>query len=265
MWDFTVKINTPENTEIEFELAGIGNRFAAMIVDYLLIAVILAIIYVFCAILVFIFKDIISDISEKIAAIMLLATFFVGFNGYFIIFEYLWSGQTPGKRLLGIRVIRENGQPVGFMEVFLRNILRIIDVLIGPYFVLFSRNEKRLGDYSIGTIVVKEKDVSVPIVDTEVPEGFKADIPNISKLTPKDFTLIANFLKRKDQFEFSARDSLLEEFVTFYFDKLAIDSSMTNVEDVEDLTYEDKLSWLEKIYYCYKVRGTMISEAGGVS
>lgn len=264
MWEFTIKINTPENTQIEFELAGIGNRFAAMVVDYLFIAILTTIIYLIAAIVGFIIKEAFGDISGYLLAIVAVAIFFLDFNGYFILFEYFWSGQTPGKRLLGIRVIRENGQPVGFLEVFIRNIIRIVDLILGPYFILFSKKEKRFGDYAIGTIVIKEKEVSVPIVDTVLPEDFKADIPNISKLTPKDFTLIGSFLKRKDSFDHHARDKLLDEFLLFYFDKLSL-QTMYNIDDVNELSYSEKLNWLIDIFNAYKARGNISSEPGGVS
>jgi uncharacterized RDD family membrane protein YckC len=256
MWEFTIKINTPENTQIEFELAGIGNRFAAMLLDYFIIGLLTLLVYIVMGTIFILFEDIMSQLSNYIISILMVAIFFLNFNGYFIIFEYLWKGQTPGKRLLGIRVIRDNGQPVGFLEVFIRNILRVIDILLGPYFVLFSKKEKRLGDYAIGTIVIKEKEVSVPIVDTDIPDDFNADIPNISKITPKDFTLIGNFLKRKDDFEHFARENLINEILSYYFDKLSL-KGLYNIEKVEDLNYEEKMGWLIDIYNAYKLRGNI--------
>ena len=264
MWDFTIKINTPENTEIEFELAGIGNRFAALLIDTMIITLITFIIAISSIILYFIFKDMFDIINSTIRAIIIIIMFVLWSNGYFILFEYFWSGQTPGKRLLGIRVIRENGQPVGFLEVFIRNVIRYIDILVGPYFILFSKREKRLGDFAIGTIVVKEKEVYVPIVDTDIPDDFKADIPNISKLTPKDFTLIGSFLKRKDNFEYSARDNLLDEFISYYYDKLSL-GSVYNIEGIDELSYDEKLKWLIDIYNAYKVRGNISTNLGGAS
>lgn len=264
MWEFTIKIKTPENTEIEFELAGIGNRFAAVLVDYLIIGLITVLMYAIIATVGIIFEDTFESLSNYIISFLFIGVFFLNFNGYFIIFEYFWSGQTPGKRLLGIRVIRENGQAVGFLEVFIRNILRIVDLILGPYFVLFSKKEKRLGDYPIGTIVVKEKDVSVPIIDTVVPPDFNADIPNISKLSPKDFILIGNYLKRKDGFEQSARENLLNEFLNFYFAKLSL-KNVYNIESINDINYEEKLTWLIDIYNAYKVRGNINPSAGGIN
>lgn len=256
MWEFTIKINTPENTEIEFELAGIGNRFAAMLLDYLIVGLLTIVIYVAAALAAFFLKETVGAISGYVMSIISVAVFFLNFNGYFILFEYLWSGQTPGKRLLGIRVIRENGQPVGFLEVFIRNILRLVDFIVGPYFVLFSKKEKRLGDFAIGTIVVKEKDISVPMVDTVIAEDFDADIPNISRITPKDFTLIGSFLKRKDTFDPSARDNLIHEFIIYYFEKLSL-YNVYNIERVDELNYAQKLACLVDIYNAYKLRGNI--------
>jgi uncharacterized RDD family membrane protein YckC len=262
MWEYTIKINTPENTQIEFELAGIGNRFAALITDYFVILLLTAFMYICMFIFLILFDEIAEQMNHYFLAIILAAIFVINFNGYFILFESLWSGQTPGKRMVGIRVIRDNGQPVGFIEVFVRNVLRIIDILLGPYFVLFSTTEKRLGDFAVGTIVVREKEVSVPIVDTVIPENFDVEIPNISSLTPKEFTLIGSFLKRKDDFEFNASVNLLNEFLTLLFDKLSI-RTVYNIASIDDLTYDEKLKWLLNIYNAYKLRGNINASDGG--
>jgi hypothetical protein len=87
--------------------------------------------------------------------------FFVVFWGYFMLFETLWSGQTPGKRAGRLRVIRRDGQPVGASEVLIRNLVRIVDFLPGFYgiglVVMFIDKEaRRLGDMAAGTIVVRE-------------------------------------------------------------------------------------------------------------
>jgi hypothetical protein len=80
---------------------------------------------------------------------------------YFMLFEIFWNGQTPGKRWLGLRVIRENGYPIRAVDAVVRNLVRIVDALpsgyaIGLLVMLFNARSKRLGDFAAGTIVVRE-------------------------------------------------------------------------------------------------------------
>jgi hypothetical protein len=87
---------------------------------------------------------------------------FVVFWGYYIFFEYRWNGQTPGKRMVGLRVIREGGYPVDAFSVIVRTLLRLLDLLPSFYFlgiisILCTRNYQRLGDLLGGTIVVKQR------------------------------------------------------------------------------------------------------------
>lgn len=256
MWDYKIKIDTPENTEIEFELAGIGCRFIAMLMDYFITFLITVIFYLVFGILAILFDNIIANLGEYIIAIIMFGIFLINFSGYFILFEYIWSGQTPGKRLAGIRVIKENGQPPNFFEIFIRNILRVIDIVVGPYFILFSNKEKRLGDFIVQTIVVKEKEVSIPIVETVIDYESNHNIPNVSKITPKDFTLIGNFLKREISFDKDAKNNLLNEFLIYYIVKLSLEDIM-NVDNLANISYKEKISLLTDIFNAYKQRGVM--------
>src|SRR4029078_5649079 len=81
--------------------------------------------------------------------------------GYYMVFEILWNGQTPGKRLVGVRVMRENGYPIRPVDAVIRNLVRIVDWLpatygIGVLTMLLNKRSKRLGDFASGTIVVRE-------------------------------------------------------------------------------------------------------------
>ena len=86
---------------------------------------------------------------------------FVVTSGYFMVFEIIWNGQTPGKRVLGVRVIRESGYPLRPVDSVVRNVVRIVDWLpffygIGVLVMLFNGRSRRLGDFAAGTIVVRE-------------------------------------------------------------------------------------------------------------
>ena len=92
---------------------------------------------------------------------------FVVLFGYFIVFEALWNGQTPGKKLLGLRVVRDGGYPIDFGASLIRNLIRVGEQLIGYYILaaisaLISPENKRLGDLAAGTIVVRDARLAAP-------------------------------------------------------------------------------------------------------
>src|SRR3984957_9769721 len=158
-------IETPEQTSIEFPLAGIGSRFLAILIDSLIQGAVL-----FASLLVFVLLGVgLSDVGlDRFAnanvwlVAILIFVYFLMMYGYFILFETIWNGQTPGKRLTHIRVIKDSGQPITAIDSFARNLLRLVDQLpvaygIGVLCAWISPQSKRLGDYVAGTVLVHEK------------------------------------------------------------------------------------------------------------
>jgi uncharacterized RDD family membrane protein YckC len=153
-----ISVVTPENIPLEVELAGLGTRFGALLFDLLL-----QIITILIAAAIW---GIIAAVTggtglDNIATALSIISIFLIFFGYFILFETIWNGQTPGKRMFKLRVIRDGGFPVSFMSVAARNLVRIADFLPGTYVVgalsvFFNDRNKRLGDLVAGTMVVKE-------------------------------------------------------------------------------------------------------------
>ena len=162
-----VAIETPEQIALEVEIAGVGSRFVAYAIDFLWQSVILA-----AAVLGAIAlataeglplttknpKDLF--LTHWAMALFSLTYFAVNF-GYFTVFEMLWRGQSPGKRQLGLRVMREGGYPLTFAASFLRNLLRIVDFLplgyvVGVTAAVLGPRWQRLGDLAARTWVVRE-------------------------------------------------------------------------------------------------------------
>jgi len=160
-------IETPEQIPLEFLLAGIGSRFLALAVDTLIQAAATVLLVVVA--LVIGVSAAISHGSPRgsqtwVLALLILFFFLVQF-GYFAFFEALWNGQTPGKRYLHLRVIKDSGRSISTFDALGRNLLRLVDSLPGIYAVaivsaLLSSKNKRLGDYVAGTVVVHEKPLS---------------------------------------------------------------------------------------------------------
>ncbi len=156
-----ISIITPDHIELDLELAGIGSRLLALLADALVIfAMMVALLLMVVAAGVAGFATARSASAGSWALALAFLLYFVLMWGYFLIFEALRNGQTPGKRWTGIRVVRDDGLSVGWRESALRNLVRAADMLpppaclVGAFMIMFSKNGKRLGDLLAGTIVV---------------------------------------------------------------------------------------------------------------
>ena len=157
-----IDITTPEHVSLKFHLAGLGSRGAAHIIDWLiLLALFFSGSFGLIKLGVDFFPFLFETVSGYVLAAIILALFFL-FWGYFILFEFFLAGRTPGKMLIGIRVIQDNGQSITFLSSVLRNVLRVIDLLptlylLGILMIFFHSKHKRIGDLAAGTIIIYEK------------------------------------------------------------------------------------------------------------
>lgn len=148
------EVETPEHVRLEYELAGVGSRLSAALLDQLIVA---------CWGLAVIVAATVSGAAFGSFAVALwLALWGIGSLGYYTLFEAFRQGQTPGKRWLGIRVVRDTGHAVTFGTAFVRNLLRLADFLPPPYLgglllILFHPKSRRLGDMVAGTVVVRDR------------------------------------------------------------------------------------------------------------
>jgi uncharacterized RDD family membrane protein YckC len=214
-----IKFTTPESVEIEFTLAGIGSRALALMIDYLILAFTLAILALIWS---FIFQQV-TDVGVSIfgsnfglwlIAISLLSFFFI-YTGYFVLFETLWQGQTPGKSIAKIRVVRDDGRPVSLQQTVLRALLRPLDesLFIGAFLITFSNREKRIGDLAAGTIVIQAETVvkSSNLAISEAAKSFHLHLQetaDLSPLLPDDFAIIREYLLRRNGMSTKARTAL---------------------------------------------------------
>ena len=221
-------IETPEQTDVSFTIAGIGSRFLAIAFDTLIQALaagILIIIAIFVA----------TRLSGNNASPMwlgagLLIVWFTIYTGYYALFEAIWNGQTPGKRMARIRVIEDSGRPITPSESVARNLMRIVDALpslygIGVVSILFSKQNKRLGDFLAGTIVIHERPLEDvrPIwrssTNTTTPQANKYAT---QRLTDDDFTLIESFLGRRFSLPPEARARMNRQIAARVAAKLSV-------------------------------------------
>jgi uncharacterized RDD family membrane protein YckC len=153
--DTDLVVATPERVSFDYQVAGLGTRAIAQLLDLLVVLVILAAVY---------FVAFAAAFAGAAAAtlIAVIGSFVVVF-GYFFVSEALWSGQTLGKKAFRLRAVGDRGEPLTFAQAGIRNIVRIVDFLPYAYgvglIVLFVNGKgKRLGDLAAGTIVVKDSD-----------------------------------------------------------------------------------------------------------
>jgi len=193
-------IETPEQIPLEFPLAGIGSRFLAIALDTL-IQVLGFLMIVFVAEILLPTAARFTPRALTWAAAIFFLCVFILYSGYYALFEIFWNGQTPGKRLVRLRVISDSGRPITVYEAVVRNLLRIIDQLPGLYVVgiisvfLTARN-KRLGDIVAGTVVVHEK-----AMQDSQPDFFAAAastaLSSGLQITAEELELIERFLQRR--------------------------------------------------------------------
>ena len=180
-----LNIETPEQVDIHFPVAGVGSRFIAILLDtifqglaYFVFGLLIFITGAFTGVNGFMNKE--SDTAQKwlVAGFILLN--FVMVWGYFALFESFWQGQTPGKRIMKLRVIKDSGRAITLFESMARNLLRVVDSLPSAYLVgvitmLCNRHNKRLGDYVAGTIVIHERMDEQPLM-AHVSRTFTSDV-----------------------------------------------------------------------------------------
>ncbi len=219
----TLIIETPERVPLAFALASIGNRFLAVLIDHFIQ-------YMAILIVAWAFvswsgigdmnslerDELLAQMSKWTIALMIIVVFLI-FSGYFIFFEWLWNGQTPGKRLLKLRVIREDGRPITLWEAVARNLLRIFDAIPGVAFPIYSlglisifmsSRDQRFGDMFAGTVVIRERTDEAPTFE----ETFSNQISdaafrrvqkrtdfqaNVSLVSPDEIEVVENFLRRR--------------------------------------------------------------------
>jgi len=218
-WDARkTELELPEEIDLQVELANVGSRTLAILVDLALGGLVLFVVYALTMLLAHnVADDWLTRLSSNALKTLLILLIF-GFQWcYFNLFEWIWNGQTPGKRLLNLRVIKVDGSPVSGIDVLLRNLSRPIDTLgpmglIGLLMIFVSRKAQRLGDLMARTLVIHETNIDWSIFDQiEGPAtsaGSTAIAAPAIRLSSAQWELLHRYLNRRSQFEAEARQRL---------------------------------------------------------
>ncbi len=196
-----LEVETPEHVMLDLEVAGVGSRLLAAVLDTVILTGIGA-----AAALLVAFLTSYGVLPSSGAGFTWLAALLVGagfalWNGYFILFEGLRAGQTPGKRFVGIRVVQDTGHAVTMGSAVIRNLLRIADALPPPYLlglglIAFHPRGKRLGDLVAGTVVVRDRPAAT-IPGVRKPDAEPEPAPSVP-LDDERFRLLTRFAGRSD-------------------------------------------------------------------
>ena len=191
--DSDLIVATPERVSFDYQVAGLGTRAVAQVLDLLVVAGILIAV-------VFASEAAGAAGQDTLATLILVFGVFITVVGYFWLSEAMWSGQTIGKKALRLRAIGDRGEPITFAQAGIRNLVRVADFLPYGYgvglVVLFANGKgKRLGDLAAGTLVVKDSDWvalwQLPGARSAPPAGPPGDVPEpaLAPATPGEVAL----------------------------------------------------------------------------
>ncbi|HEY3081842.1 MAG TPA: RDD family protein [Chloroflexota bacterium] len=215
------RIGTPEQIDLAYDVAGLGSRFLAALVDTVIQTGLLVLIWFGSISLVALLDGVggraddtgLASAMQAAAALGTFATLW----GYHVFCEMVWHGQTPGKRWVGLRVIKEGGYPIGFVDSVIRNVVRLVDFLplfyvIGAIVMFVDRRSRRLGDLAAGTLVVKERrELRLEGVTAGLfapADGASPLAPELARLSPADRSLLREYLRRRGTLTVAAREAL---------------------------------------------------------
>ena len=241
----TLDIQTPENVAFGYQVAGLGSRFIATLLDTLIVLLLQVIIVLVMALIMSALGPLGDQLEAWIFAIfgLILSIFYWG---YYVFFEMLWNGQSPGKRWVGLRVIRADGTPITLSEALIRNLARLVDFLPAAYGVgiitmFIDKQSLRLGDLAAGTLVVQDR-APISIQSLSVKRAVNLGMQGLKKvsldgfpverLTNSDLSLIEDFLLRRDQL--THRASLAIQILNTLHQRLGLPLPTINRLEAED-------------------------------
>ncbi len=215
-----LSVETPEQIDINYQKAGIGSRFYAALLDTILLALIFTVsAYVNISFIVEL-GEVFGKWLGALGGIIIFAILW----GYYIVFEITTNGQSPGKRALGIRVIKEGGYPISFADSAIRNIVRVVDFLpicygAGLFVMLINKDWQRLGDLAAGTLVVKTSRSDIKLTSANLnssstpinitpQENLYSDWIKPELVSDTEFDMIREFLSRREDLSTTRRFEL---------------------------------------------------------
>jgi len=215
--DISVEVETPEQIALAYSVAGIGSRGAAAAIDAIISIVMLLVLGFFAGMAASysgISLGTVSPSTAWVIAAYVIAQFVVTW-GYYVVFEGIWDGQTPGKRFMHLRVVRDGGFSVTFAASAVRNLLRVIDALgvylVGIIVVMLNDSRKRLGDIVAGTFVIKEERVKPHSAERQ-SQRMQNSTSVFARLSDEEYAVLDRYMERRTTLETTHRDAIVARF-----------------------------------------------------
>jgi uncharacterized RDD family membrane protein YckC len=221
MEDFTLQ--TAENVPLHYDIATAGSRSAAFLIDYVIILIVMSGIIIIGQL-----SEALGDISSYIWAFLYLLVGTLLWV-YFVISEMMFDGSSFGKKMLGIRVIKDDGSPIDLVDSLTRNFIRYVDLLPGTCLVgflvmMFNDKSKRLGDFAAGTLVVRVRSVQLDKLYLE-DTPYDAVVRNspLSLITAEEYQLMRDYLTQRHRLPPYKSSTIASQLATRMAEKLHID------------------------------------------
>lgn len=205
-YEDTRTIATPEGVELELRLGGLGSRFSAALIDFIIQAALVLALSALTAL----------TLGGTAGLIAYSLSVFFAFVVYDVLFEVRAAGRTPGKRSLGLRVVLADGGPVTLRASAVRNLIRLFEGVATAYVpailsILLTRDNQRLGDLAGGTVVAREVTPAARGGPASAPAGplpARLETWDVSAVTAQELATVRSFLARRDGFDRGAREAL---------------------------------------------------------
>ena len=227
--DRSLIVKTPESVAFSYDLAGLGSRFLAVTIDLAIQLLLLgAIIWALALAAASAPRSAITAAASKsvqsVTTAIVVGLMFVIFFGYFIVFEAFWNGRTPGKTVMGLRVVRDAGYPLDLTSAVIRNLVRIGEFFLGFYAIsalacVLSHENKRLGDMAAGTIVVRD----APIAALNNLVSVSEQVTRSGMLTAQEYALIDEFVARRTSLAPRIRARMAAQIATHVRSRVSYD------------------------------------------
>lgn len=226
-------INTTQNIEIDFKAASVGERILASMLDLIFKA--LYLIVYFYVDRLFSWSDYFAGDAWSRNAYWVVVSLPIIF--YSLFFEVVMQGSTPGKKIMGIKVIKIDGYQATIVDYFVRWILRVLDIvttngIVAIFSIIFTNNSQRLGDIFAGTTVISTKN-RIPLSATifqEVEQTYVPLFPQVIRLSDADIGVVKEiYLKYKGNRDFSLIKSLARKLES----ELSIDRGKLELNNQE--------------------------------
>jgi uncharacterized RDD family membrane protein YckC len=234
------RFETPENVEVQYHLAGLGSRFVAWFVDQIVVWMMTVALIILLIVVGLSFDAVVDDVDGRggnnssratlyLAGVIMLVWGFGSFL-YFVFFELLLRGQTVGKRISSIRVVKADGFQLDSLSIVVRNLFRVVDQLPPMWIIPFvSRRSQRCGDMVAGTLVVADapgelSPVRSALIQRSAADAqFRFDQRQLKRITAVDFQAIERFLDRWPDLDSEQQAVLVTAYSGQLAKKLGVD------------------------------------------